>query len=774
MNSPRARQRLAVGDRVRIDGVAHTVIGVSGTRVRLADEAGTVQAVTVTELLSDARFELIDTMVPRAARAEVGLEGLPADAVEEASWWEAHIVEVVYGLPPDAPAGARPKPRYDPDRVSLTAREKAKAAELAAAGHPVPVSTLKHRRQRWEARGLAGLVDRRVAKRMSPTGRVDERVVTAMRRAIEAATEESSRTAGFVIWRTREILAAAGVGDVPPSQRTMYRLFDTLARGKHTTGSASTRRSLAARPAGMFSTLPAAAPGELMQIDSTPLDVLVLLDDGVPGRVELTGMIDVATRVVPAAVLRPTTRSVDASVLLARSLTPEPMRPGWAQALSMAHSVLPHDRLLSIDERLEHAAAKPVIVPDTIVIDHGSVFVSNNFRASCRHLGINIQPAHLASGAEKPHIERYFGSVGSLFCQFVSGYAGRNPDRRGRGIDGQPLWSMLELQELLDEWLIACWLNRPHDGLRDPAHPGRAFTPNEKYAALVEAAGYVPVALGPEDYLELLPTKWRAVNAYGIKLNRRSYDSAALNPLRLQRSGVREKKGLWEVRHDPYDVSRIFVRGLDGWITVFWKHLDRVPMPFGELAWDHARRHLVADRSATEEQIADAVAALLRRAHHGPDDQEKPKMSKRDRRVAARTRATTPAATPDMPQAGAPLGEPPDDAAQPPDAAVAEPTPEPDDGDTPLAKVIPLGIFDPFTEDPVAEFGDTPRLVPLLATHLVDDLAAVVASRFPAAEWGCGVDAAAAACGGPGADGAGGEGGVPEGDAGDADPGRAR
>ena len=138
----------------------------------------------------------------------------------------------------------------------------------------------------------------------------------------------------------------------------------------------------------MFSTLPAAAPGEWVQIDSTPLDVLVLLDDGVPGRVELTGMIDVATRVVPAAVLRPTTRSVDASVLLARAVTPEPMRPGWTEALKMAHSVLPYDRLLSIDERLEHAAAKPVIVPDTIVIDHGSVFVSHNFRASCRHLGI--------------------------------------------------------------------------------------------------------------------------------------------------------------------------------------------------------------------------------------------------------------------------------------------------------------------------------------------------------------------------------------------------
>ena len=82
----------------------------------------------------------------------------------------------------------------------------------------------------------------------------------------------------------------------------------------------------------MFSRAYPAAPGELMEIDSTPLDVMVLLDDGVPGRVELTGMIDVATRTVPAAVLRPTTKSVDASVLLARTLTPEPMRPDGRRA----------------------------------------------------------------------------------------------------------------------------------------------------------------------------------------------------------------------------------------------------------------------------------------------------------------------------------------------------------------------------------------------------------------------------------------------------------
>jgi len=677
-------RRVGVGDRILVAGVPGVVISVTGTLVRLADEEGAVRTVTAAELAADPQFEIAVTAASRGPRREIGMEGLPAAAVAEASWWEAHIAEVVYGLRADAPAGARPRPQYDPERTSLTERERSKAAELSAGGRPVPASTVKHRRQRWEAHGLAGLVDRRVARRMRPAGRADERVVDAMRQAIGEATGASSRTAGYVIWRTREILGEAGYDGPVPSERTFYRLFGTLSHGRHVTGSASTRRSLAGRPEGMFGSLPAAAPGEVVQIDSTPLDVLVLLDDGVPGRVELTGMIDVATRVVPAAVLRPTTRSVDASVLLARALTPEPVRPGWPEALKMAHSVLPYERLLEIDARLEQAAARPVIVPDTIVIDHGSVFVSAAFRSACRHLGISIQPAHLGSGAEKGCIERYFGSVASLFCQFASGYAGRSPDRRGRHVEDQPLWSMAELQELLDEWLVAFWLNRPHDGLRDPGHPGRAFTPNEKYAALIEAAGYVPVALGPGDYVELLPASWRAVNAYGIKLGRRSYDSEELNPLRLQPSGVREKKNLWEVRHDPYDISRVHVRGPDGWIAVFWKHLGRAPVPFGELAWDHARRSL--GREATEEQIADAVAALLRRANHGPDGQEKPKMSKRDRRVAARTRASSPA--------GGEQAQPEPGKSAGPDATAAEQAEQ----DAPLAKVIPMPIFDPFAE----------------------------------------------------------------------------
>lgn len=61
-------------------------------------------------------------------------------------------------------------------------------------------------------------------------------------------------------------------------------------------------------------------------------------------------------------------------------------------------------------------------------------------------------------------------------------------------------------------------------------------------------------------------------------------------------------------------MSRVWVRNpAGGWIRAAWKRLDRVPTPFGELAWDHVRKGLP---EATEAELADAVKGLLQRAHH--------------------------------------------------------------------------------------------------------------------------------------------------------------
>jgi hypothetical protein len=375
---------LRPGDRLRLDGVLQTVTGLSGTSVRLTDEHGRTSAVALVEVFLHGRIE---GPAGRERRLAAGaLEALPAELLEEARWWEGHIIEVLSGVTEGAAPHAAPKPQYDPATRTLAERERAKAEELAAAGRTgISARTVKRKRQRYEASGLAGLVDGRGNRARPPGGRTDERVVQALRRAIEEAVEPSTRTVGYLRWKVEQILDAEhGPGAVAmPPRATFYRLFDRLSQGRHTTGSARTRRSTASRPPAPYGVFTAVRPGELMQIDSTPLDVAVRLDDGVPGRIELTGMIDVATRTVTAAVLRPTAKAVDASLLLARTVTPEPMRPGWPEALRMSRSVFPHEHMLGVDERLAHAATRPVIVPEVIVCDYADPPVMPTRQHAC-------------------------------------------------------------------------------------------------------------------------------------------------------------------------------------------------------------------------------------------------------------------------------------------------------------------------------------------------------------------------------------------------------
>jgi putative transposase len=682
---------LRVGDEIRLGDAHHTVVAVSATSVQVADVTGTSRTFGHAELFTAPGFRLVSTV--RAPLPPQGLlDDVPVAAVEQARWWEHHIVEVVAGVPPQAGPGASAKPEYDLART-LRQREIAKVDELADQGRSVSLRTFQRMRRSYETGGLMGLVDGRITRQR--TSKIDARVLDAVRQAVREQTTRSTGTVGRLRRRVEKILTdehdleVAAVMEAMPSRSAFYRLVERVSAGKHTFGSARARRSAAKAPDGPFGGPTALRPGEWMQIDSSPLNIAVVLDNGLVDKVELTWLIDQATRTIPAAVLRPSTKAVDAAVLLARSLTPEPMRPGWVDALRMSRSVLPHRRLTEIDERLEHAAARPVIVPETIVCDHGKVFVSQTFRDACRAMGVNFQPTHPGSPWEKGTVETSFSSVDTLFAQYVAGYVGNSVENRGQDVAAEAVWSMLELQELLDEWLVAAWPTRPHDGLRDPLTPAKPLTPNEKYAALVETAGYVPVPLSENDYIELLPVTWRAINTYGIKINHRRYDCAALNPYRRQHSGVSAKRGLWEVHRDPYDVSRIWIRNHHdgGWILAPWTHLKSTPVPFGEHAWEHARQTLArrGQDKATETEIAQAVNALLDKAERGPD---RPTPSKKDRKVAARTRATTATTAQTWP------GPQPD---QQPAPEPAEEPQDPGRSDT-LAPVIPLGVFNAHEE----------------------------------------------------------------------------
>lgn len=686
---------LSVGDRVRFTGREHTVVALSGPRVRLVDDGQEAAVVLLPHLLGSEGFEVLSAGPARPLVPASGvLEGLAQEAVERAEWWQRHLVEVLTGRSLDDPNGPV-RQEYDPATRTLRQRELAKVAELRKCGTPVSLSRLQRFRARFEAEGVTGLVDRRSQAPSRATGRADPRVVAALEQVVTAQTEKSTVSGEVLRHRLKCVLEAEhGLDVVPmPSRATFYRLLSAVTTGRHTLGSARTRRSLAKRPDDMFGQLTAVRPGEVMEIDSTPLDVLVVHDDGTVDSCELTGLVDLATRTLAAAVLRPSTKAMDAALLLARAITPEPMRPGWPEALRMTRSVLPYASLMDVDARLAQAAGVPVITPETIVCDRGKVFVSDTFRRACHTLGVSLQLAHPDTPTDKPHVERTLGSVASMFVQFLPGHTGRSTEHRGRAPEAEAVWSIHQLQALLEEWIVARWQNRPHDGLRDPLMPGRPLSPNEKYAALVTAAGHVPITLSPDEYVGLLPRQQRTLNSYGFRLNHRIYDGPELGDLRRGRLGGGPEGRRWDVHHDPYDISRVWVRHPETreWITVFWRHLRTAPVPMGELAWDRARRILAERGSARpgETAISEAAADLLGVMAAGPGTpaDEKPKQAsgarRHNRRVAARTRAT---AVPSYPRPEvSPRAE--------------QDTPADAEAEKGMADVIPLGLFDP-REDP--------------------------------------------------------------------------
>ena len=314
-----------IGDRVVFSGAQYSVVALSGSMARLVADSGETAVVAMAYLAGAPDFAVVGAG-PRARLAPTGLlEALPGRVADAAREWERHLTEVEAGLPPGAGPGTAPQPGFDPVARTLTERAQAKADELG-----VTLRTVERMLRRYRDQGLWGLVDTRHAKRARPTGNVDARVVAAAVTVIDAQTHASTGTKSRAVRQIRKLVEDEhGPGTVPmPSNATFYRLLDVLSAGKHTFGSAVTRRQAANRPDGAFTPILAARPGQQVHMDGTPLDVMAIMDDGVPGRPELVAAIDIGTRTICAAVLRPVgAKAVDAAVLLARMMVPEPMRP---------------------------------------------------------------------------------------------------------------------------------------------------------------------------------------------------------------------------------------------------------------------------------------------------------------------------------------------------------------------------------------------------------------------------------------------------------------
>ncbi|WP_299086767.1 Mu transposase C-terminal domain-containing protein [uncultured Microbacterium sp.] len=462
--------------------------------------------------------------------------------------------------------------------------------------------------------GVTGLIDRRrhPARRRST---IDPKIYDLLESELadqrDASTGTRSRAITRVTWKAEQ--ASVSV----PSRATMYRLLAELDRGRSSFGPATTRRSKALRPDRTFRGMPVTRPGELVEIDSTPMDVVALRADGSRCRPELTYAIDVATSTICATLIREgATKSVDVgAVLLSRILTPLKKRPGWASTREHAGTLFGPGFLPTDDEWDELAGTMPLIVPEAVTVDRGKVFIGSTFTAACERREISQIIANPRQPTDKPHVEGGFRRIRDGFVQYLAGFSGGSVADRGANPESEAVWTVDELQILLDLWVLTTWQTKPQSGLRLPDIPRRTLSPNQMYQALSVAAPQVPVGLSEADYIALMPMEWRTIQPYGINLHSLTYDSEMLHPFRGRTSGLSgAARGRWEVRYDPYNLRQIWVRDhhADRWITANWTLSTMTDQPLSREVLHAARANLASDdvRAASSIDLLKEVSRL--------------------------------------------------------------------------------------------------------------------------------------------------------------------
>lgn len=604
--------RLQVGDEVDLDGVVCSVVSISAKTVALRGvDTGLTTEILASELarLSQRCGPAESSSQSRAADLAM-VQYLDARSRAHVDFWLHHLRE----LTDDAAGEDRPT-------LSDASAMKAKLSELAAAGRPVTLRTLQRKLKAYREQGAAGLMDRRQNHAAGESRRIDGRVTAALAEVMAAQTNASTGTRSRLIDLTARLIAERfGAGEVAmPAIRTMYRLIEDLDRGRLITGSAKTRRSLANRPDRVFSAMGVSRPGEQTQIDSTPLDVLVRLDGGLVDRSELTILLDVATRSIISAVVRPrTTKSVDLVVVLARALVPYDSRPGGrAETRSLVNGAFDLQQLIGDQDYQDYRRQQPYIFPETITTDRGRIYVSEHFRNACEQLGISLNISAPHTPTDKGKVERTFQSINTGFTQYLKNYTGRGVEYRGLDAEPETLHSLVELQELLDEWIAVVWQNRPHDSLRDPLHPSVSISPNEMCRAYRELVPELEIPFDVNTYISLLPVEWRTIQAYGVTIEHRTYDSAGLRELRRTKATYPGRGGKWPIHFDPYNVQTVWLPVGDKWLPLQWAHATSAG-PMSADVWAVTRRSGFFDhRRASESDIAQRSADIRARAGAG-------------------------------------------------------------------------------------------------------------------------------------------------------------
>ncbi len=506
------------------------------------------------------------------------LDHLSEEDRNQVTMWKTHIEEMVSG---DHPNFDTPRPQYDPKTTTLNERMAAKITELKGFGIKTSRSSLFEKKKAYETSGAAALLDRRKHKQVGKLDKADEKLIATISSVVAHRTLKSTVTESELHRLVNAEMTIRYQDDAPKpcSRATMYRYFNTMYGG-NATAKATTRRSRAGTPNRTYGTSRRMLPGQEVQIDSTTLNVTVKTKSG-PQRPLLTMMLDVATRSVLAFSLRlEGTKGYDHALLLAQTLVPFSQRPDLTEHRALVAALRPDFPLLSTQERARLQAAHPVITPRYFITDNGKDYLSDVFRSACAKFNVDIVRSAIHTPTDKPFVERNFGSANNLFLQSLPGYVGTDTGNRGLHPEKEDLLDLGTLTELMDDWILSVWQYRKHAGLRDPFDPSETYSPNQWFNACADLAGDIELPLSADDYIDLMPSTTRVIGTTGVQYLNRRYDSVELHPYRGRPSNRPHLGNEWEVKYNPRDVTRVWVRSPENrWIECRWREADSIYQP---------------------------------------------------------------------------------------------------------------------------------------------------------------------------------------------------
>jgi transposase InsO family protein len=589
---------LAVGLRLRHDGETYTVTALSGTDVTLRCARGRSICIGARALLADPSTDLLLPQPPAEDGLGALLSGLTAPEAAELRDRLGHVQEMLTGFRSGAADTALPgEPRADfhPGRP-LTERYEAKAQELG-----LGVATIRRWAGRFRNDGPAGLLDGRGQRSADLLVGIDQRWLDACAAVLNEHTDASRPSRQLVLERVEARLALGDGQAVPrPSGRGARRALTELSRGTNAfVGSTKAKRSIANRPAGVYGRLRATRPGEYLLLDTTRLDVFAMEPLTLRWvNLELTIALDLYSRCIAGLRLSPvSTKAVDAALILYEAIKPD------SQALTgcgvMPYAGVPSVVLVDAD-RLDGDRDKglPAVAPETLVVDHGKIYLSEHLLAVCARLGISIQPARPLTPTDKAPVERFFRTLTEQLLAALPGYKGPDIYSRGKSPEAECYFFVDELERIMREWVATVYHHRPHDGLVDPKVPGLHYSPAEMFDQGVARAGRLRIPARADLVYDFLPVAWRTIQHYGVEVNSLRYNAEALTPHRNRTSPYTgANAGKWPLRFDPDDVSRLYFQDPDdnSWHTLLWEHAQDVPVPFSGEALVYARR-LAAER----------------------------------------------------------------------------------------------------------------------------------------------------------------------------------